>query len=1614
MQAGDGTLYGTAAEPDLYSGTYALFKILPGGSLTELQFFDGSAPAIFLGVDGNVYGATFNGNGTIFKIASDDSLVTVTSFPLENVSTNQEDIIQGRDGNFYGAGVTTIFKVTPDGEYSTLGNFDGLNATRVASGLRQGKDGNFYGVKAVGGQGGDGVVFKFTPAGQITILVNFQGSNGEIPGNQLVETSNGYLLGTTARGGTPVYLGDHGAGTWFSVSPDGRFFQSFTFNYAVASGPSGLAMGTDGNIYGVAGNIIFKISGPGVVPVATLSGSGGSSLIAGTDGNFYGTASGQVFKMTPAGAISTVSILESPEPGSHFSDLVRGADGNFYGTSDSGSGAVFRLSSAGAYSLLGTFDEGLGPSAPLLLASDGNFYGSTYSTVFKMTSGGAISHIADRRYAQGLYSRAPLVMGTDGDLYGITESGGDNVKDAGTLFQVTPDGTLSTPVVFNGTNGSGGTGLLQASDGYFYGTTLGGGTSNKGTIFRMAQDGTLTTLVSFNSANGASPQAGLIEGADGNLYGTTGSGGVNGDGTIFRMTPGGTLTTLVNFDGNNGASPEAKLTQGPDGSFYGTTYSGGVKNAGTAFRVTRDGNLTTLHSFDRRIEGEYPFAGLTFGEDGNLYGVTDSVAYRLILTGAAPEIRLQSAGVLSATGATISSLVTPNLVDTMVTIQYGTTKDYGTVILGQDIGSGSDYVPLSSTLTNLAPHTLYHFSVTATNSQGSVTGPDATFLTVNTNPTAQGVVVHALPIGVDAVIYTTAANTSDADGDVVKIIGLSGGTEATISADQSAVHFINPGFVGLKQYTVQLSDGFGGTASSVITVKNFAPVASNITIHAPPIGADTVIFSAAVNASDSDGDAVKITGLSGGPEATVSADQTTVHFINPGFAGSKQYTVQLSDGFGGTASSVITVKNFAPVASNITIHAPPVGNDTVIYSAEGDIGDADGDSVVVTSVAGGNGEISVSGDGKSLHYLNPGFVGNRSYTVTVMDDRGATATAELKVTNSAPVSDGESFIVGFGESATLPTSALGTDPDLDVLTIDSAGPAAHGTVVVSGNQVIYTAAKGYVGPDQFDYQLSDGHGAHTVAQATVEVASPSQPAMTHVMRTFSSVPGAGEPGSGIPAGALFKTFGSPAVNNAAQIAFVGSWDAEAGGSGVFLCDTLNGSKALAVEGQTAPDANGTPVDGATFTFFEAPVLDEEGRVGFLASLAGAEINSANNHGVYLASEGILRCVARTGDDVSLGVFPNRSGEAGRFKSFQSIALNEGNLLVAATLVGADGRKGQGGITSKTNTGIWSYREGASGMPVVQKGAITEAAGAQFVKSYFMLNPVNGSPGQYRFQSGDGGQGYVMRVTLSDNAEAIVGDWRLVSGMIPTGLQETMVQSMGVPAVGKWSTQEIAYAARLKHGPGGVTALNDAIILKGAGEVVARAGNGAPEIEDAVFKSFFDPVCNSDGEVAFVAGLRGKGVAGSSNAALYLQEHDLSGARTLALVAQKGTGATGVPGAVFSEFRSVALPDLENTKRVYFVAKLGESTKKGSPPAKLDSKNNLGLWSRDSSGNLQLLVRTGDYLPLDIGPRQLRSFSILSAVEGATGQARSFNDQGGLVFNAYFIDGSQAIMTVQVP
>jgi uncharacterized repeat protein (TIGR03803 family) len=350
-----------------------------------------------------------------------------------------------------------------------------------------------------------------------------------------------------------------------------------------------------------------------------------AALDQATDGNLYGTTyyggaagSGEVFRITTAGTLKTVysfcSQTDCADGEYTYAVPVQATDGHLYGTTYLGGandlGTIFKLSTTGTLTTLHSFagTDGSEPLAGLAQAANGSMYGTTYAggskgdgVVFKITASGTFtalhSFCSQTACADGQNPFAGLVQGIDGNLYGTTLAGG--AHGDGTIFKITPGGTLTTLHSFCSQSGCTDgefpqTGLIQAIDGNFYGTTILGGAYGNGTIFKITPTGTLTALYSVCSQVGCPDgnylYAPLTQATDGNLYGIMQIGGSHGYGTIFRITTTGTLTTLYSFCSQSGCAdgeyPAGGLVQDTNGALYGTTADGGANGYGTIFSLS--------------------------------------------------------------------------------------------------------------------------------------------------------------------------------------------------------------------------------------------------------------------------------------------------------------------------------------------------------------------------------------------------------------------------------------------------------------------------------------------------------------------------------------------------------------------------------------------------------------------------------------------------------------------------------------------------------------------------------------------------------------------------------------------------------------------------------------------------------------------------------------------------------------------------------------------------------------------------------------------------------------------------------------------------------------------
>ncbi|MCU1300582.1 MAG: 3-carboxymuconate cyclase [Candidatus Sulfotelmatobacter sp.] len=315
--------------------------------------------------------------------------------------------------------------------------------------------------------------------------------------------------------------------------------------------------------------------------------------------------------------------------------FAQGRDGNLYSTTTDGGvntvGTVFRLSPSGTmtpWSFDSTGTDAFYPYSGLTLGTDGNFYGTSYAggsagagTVFKVTPSGIITTLHSfNGCSEGSNVYAPPIEGLDGNFYGVASDGGCEVF--GTVYKITPSGTLTVIYTFPGTSGlSYPQAIALGTDGNFYGTTL-GATGGYGGVFKITPQGKLTVLHTFTDF-GQGPKGMMIQANDGNFYGTTSHGGVNGVGAIYKMTPAGTLTVIYSFDtAGLGDEPYAGLIQATDGKFYGAASG---YPFGHLFQITSTGTYTHLVSFTNvagLFPGSTPQVALFQNTNGTLYGDT--------------------------------------------------------------------------------------------------------------------------------------------------------------------------------------------------------------------------------------------------------------------------------------------------------------------------------------------------------------------------------------------------------------------------------------------------------------------------------------------------------------------------------------------------------------------------------------------------------------------------------------------------------------------------------------------------------------------------------------------------------------------------------------------------------------------------------------------------------------------------------------------------------------------------------------------------------------------------------------------------------------------------------
>lgn len=338
--------------------------------------------------------------------------------------------------------------------------------------------------------------------------------------------------------------------------------------------------------------------------------------------------------------------------------FVQNKHGYLFGNSEKGGryleGNVFQLNPTTGnintvYSFTGQAD-GASPSGPLTLGADGNLYGvnnfggaNNAGIIYRLViANGRLNIQLDPLYnfcsqpgcTDGL-DPVGMIQASDGNFYGAT------ALNPSVIFRLSARGAYQVLYTFCVQSGCPDGNFvhapfIQANDGNFYGLTSGGGNpdggTGAGTAFKMSSSGTPVTLYRFcsqpNCTDGINPQGSLMQWSDGNLYGVAG-GGRNGEGLVFRLTPAGALSTVYDFCQQpncvDGATPAASLVKGSNGNLYGVAELGGANGMGTVFEITSPNTLTTIYDFCSDLQcadGAEPAWPLMLAKDGNFYSIT--------------------------------------------------------------------------------------------------------------------------------------------------------------------------------------------------------------------------------------------------------------------------------------------------------------------------------------------------------------------------------------------------------------------------------------------------------------------------------------------------------------------------------------------------------------------------------------------------------------------------------------------------------------------------------------------------------------------------------------------------------------------------------------------------------------------------------------------------------------------------------------------------------------------------------------------------------------------------------------------------------------------------------
>lgn len=549
------------------------------------------------------------------------------------------------------------------------------------------------------------------------------------------------------------------------------------------------------------------------------------------------------------------------------------------------------------------------------------------------------------------------------------------------------------------------------------------------------------------------------------------------------------------------------------------------------------------------------------------------------------------------------------------------------------------------------------------------------------------------------------------------------------------------------------------------------------------------------------------------------------------------------------------------------------------------------------------------------------------------------------------------------------------------------------------------------------YKDSFGNAEASDDSESVIVDAVYAPDFTELYKKGGAVPGAGDVEGRIQVGAVWTGFGSPTINDAGNVAFIGKWKAPSipgtpvtpaqSGTGIFVDGRL-----VAKVGENA--------DGAyTFKTFRDPVLGNDGKVAFVATVAGFDVDSSNDTVIARESfTGSVRIVAQEGHEA-----PGTGGAV--FRALTSVSIKsrlESNAVVFTGTLRAG--TGEPTVVSANDSGAWMIPYFENEPILLIREGVTKISDSptEYIKSFSVLKAVGGSPAQGRGHTFT--NEVVAQVTVNTGIQAIVSfkPYEVPEIWTATGAEVGNVAGaeflrLGFPSVGRdpgddfsFPLYAMAMYGTMKTGLGGVTSADsrgifEMSLFSGSWDCVARVGDYAGGF-DETYKSFKDPVHSPGPEgVAVLGTVSGGSITNATNDCLWWMPYSHG---PMWLIAREGFPAPTPEGAVWKSFSSVVLPG--DGLGPVFTGNLQRGTLLAPGPGGVTSIDDLGLYATLHDGNAIELVR--ENRPL-LG-KKVKNFRVLKASAGSAGVGRSHNSKNSLVLFVTYGDSSTAIVRIDLP